>query len=136
MKIFITASKSAYDKVADIKAQLEKAGHIVTPPNGFGEIITEDTVRKMSPTEYSNWKADMIREDGRIVAANDAVLVLNFDKHEQVNYVGGATFLEMFQAFSLGKKLFLYNPIPEGMLKDEIVGLMPIVINQNLSLIV
>lgn len=136
MKIFLTASKNAYDKVADIKARLEKAGHIVTPPNGFGEIATEDTVREMSPEDYSNWKADMIREDGRLVAANDAVLALNFDKNGQVNYIGGATFLEMFQAFSLGKKLFLYNPIPEGMLKDEIIGLMPLVIDQDLSLVV
>jgi len=77
----------------------------------------------------------MIREDGRIIAQHDAVLVLNFEKHGQANYVGGATFLEMFKAFDLGKKLFLYNPIPDGMLTDEIIGLQPAVIYQDLSLV-
>lgn len=77
----------------------------------------------------------MIREDGRIVAAHGAVLVLNFEKHGQMNYVGGATFLEMFKAFDLGKKIFMYNHLPYGMLTDEIIGLHPKVINQDLSLI-
>lgn len=135
MKIFITASKSAYDSVAVIKKELESKGHVVTPPNGYDAPGQEDTTRQLSPEEYSDWKAEMIREDGRIVAAHDAVLVLNFDKHGQRNYIGGATFLEMFKAFDLGKKLFMYNPIPDGMLTDEIIGLQPTVINQDLSLI-
>lgn len=133
MKIFITASKFAYDKVAIIKRELESKGHIVTPPNGYDTPDQEAATRQLSPEEYSDWKAEMIREDGRIVAAHDAVLVLNFDKHGQQHYIGGATFLEMFKAFDLGKKLFLYNPIPHGMLTDEIIGLQPIVINQDLS---
>lgn len=133
MEIFITASKNSYDKVGEIKEQLEAMGHVVTPPNGFNEPEVEEATRQLSPEEYSAWKAEMIREDGRIVAANDAVLVLNMEKHGQPNYVGGATFLEMFKAFDMGKKLFMYNPIPEGMLTDEIIGLQPVVINQDLS---
>jgi hypothetical protein len=136
MKIFITASKNAYTKVAEVKEQLESMGHIVTPPNGFSEPETEDATRQLSPEQYSAWKAEMIREDGRIVAANDAVLVLNLEKHGQPNYVGGATFFEMFKAFDLGKKIFMYNPIPDGMLTDEIIGLQPIVIDQDLSKII
>ena len=60
---------------------------------------------------------------------------LNFDKKEQKNYIGGSTFLEMFKAFELGKKIFLYNSIPEGMLKDEIIGFGVIPINRNLETI-
>jgi len=41
--------------------------------------------------------------------------------------------LEMFKAWELGKKIFLYNPIPNNMLKDEIQGINPIVINGNLE---
>ena len=132
MKIFITASKSAYDHVQRIKAELEEAGHIVTPPNGFDDPDQESTTKQLSAEEYSDWKAEMIREDGRIDAAHDTVLVLNFEKHGQPNYIGGATFLEMFKAFDLGKKLYLYNPIPDGMLTDEIIGLQPIVIYGDL----
>lgn len=60
---------------------------------------------------------------------------MNVDKHGQKNYIGGATFLEMFKAFDLGKRIYLLNPIPDGMLTDEIIGLQPIVINGDLSLI-
>lgn len=135
MKIFITASKTAYDKVEAIKSRLEEAGHSVTPPNGYDNAGQEEETRQLTPEEYSSWKAEMIREDGRIVAAHDAVLVLNFEKHGVQNYIGGATFLEMFKAFDLDKKLYLYNPIPSGILTDEIIGLQPTVINGDLTLI-
>lgn len=135
MKIFITASKTAYDKVEDIKSQLENAGHTVSPPNGFNDANQEADTKLLTADEYSSWKAEMIREDGRIVAAHDAVLALNYEKHGVANYIGGATFLEMFKAFDLGKKIYLYNPIPDGMLTDEIIGLQPIVIDGDLSLI-
>ena len=135
MNIFIAASKNAYHEVERVKPALEALGHKVTPPNGFNNPGDEDMIRNYSPEQYSNWKAEMIREDGRIIAMHDAVLVLNFEKHGQPNYVGGATFLEMFKAFDLGKKLFLYNPIPDGMLTDEIIGLQPVVINQDFTLV-
>lgn len=41
----------------------------------------------------------------------------------------------MYDAFRLGKKIFLYNDIPTGMLYDEIEGFNPIIINGNLELI-
>lgn len=135
MKIFITASSKFYDKVAEVKLQLEKAGHIITPPNGYQSPNAEEELKSLSPEKHQEWKAKMIREDGKIVADNDAILVLNFEKHGQANYVGGATFLEMFKAFELSKKIFLYNPIPDGMLKDEIEGFGPVVINGDLSLV-
>ena len=119
----------------EIRSALEALGHTVTPPNGFDEADEEEGVRGSTFEAYAAWKAAMIREDGRIIAQHDAVLVLNFEKHGQANYVGGATFLEMFKAFDLGKKLFLYNPIPDGMLTDEIIGLQPAVIYQDLSLV-
>lgn len=134
MKIFITGSTQFFDKVAEIKAYLEHAGHIVTPPNGFDN-PEEARVKSLGTARHQAWKAKMIRKDGQIVSANDAVLVLNFEKHGQPNYIGGSTFLEMFKAFEMGKKLYLYNPIPEGMLTDEIIGFGPQVINGNLSLI-
>jgi hypothetical protein len=135
MNIFITASKSAYPQVKEVMEKLVAAGHKVTPPNGFDIAEDEEANRSLSLEEYQQWKTEMIREDGRIVAANDAILSLNFEKNGQQNYIGGATFLELFKAFDLGKKLYLYNPIPEGMLHDELIGLNPIVLNGDLSLI-
>ena len=136
MKIFITASKDFYGKVSEIKNTLEAMGHEITPPNGYDEPEAENEYLKRTPDQYSDWKAEMIREDGRIVARNDAVLVLNFEKRGIPNYIGGATFLEMFKAFDLDKKLYLYNPIPDNLLTDEIIGLKPVVINGDLSRVV
>lgn len=75
----------------------------------------------------------MIRLSEKKIQGIDAVLVLNFEKDGVENYIGGATFIEMHDAFRLGKKIFIYNDIPKGILRDEIIGFMPIVINKDLS---
>jgi hypothetical protein len=77
----------------------------------------------------------MLKEDGELIKDNDAILVLNFEKNNIPNYIGGATFLEIFRGFDYGKKIFLYNPVPSNMLKDEIEGMNPVVINGDLNLI-
>ncbi|HRZ29456.1 MAG TPA: hypothetical protein P5052_01590 [Candidatus Paceibacterota bacterium] len=77
----------------------------------------------------------MLKEDGELIKNNDAILVLNFEKNGIPNYIGEATFLEMFRSLDSNKKIFLYNPIPNNMLKDEIEGMNPIVISGNLSLV-
>jgi len=65
--------------------------------------------------------------------ANDAVLVLNFKKNGQPNYIGGATFIEIFRASDSDKKVFLYNPISESNFKDELIGMSVEVINGDLT---
>lgn len=85
--------------------------------------------------EHGEWKASMLRLQIKKIKNNDAILVLNFEKNGQQNYIGGATFLEMFKAFELGKKLFLYNHIPEGILRDEILAFDPVLINQDITLV-
>lgn len=65
----------------------------------------------------------------------DAVLCINFEKNNIENYIGGATFIEIYEAFKNNKKIYLYHDIPKGMLFDEIASFEPIVINENLDLI-
>lgn len=81
----------------------------------------------------------MYKQSEETISDMDAVLVLNLDKEKNgkvfKNYIGGATFLEMYDAFRLGKKIYLYNDIPDGMLFDEIEGFDPIIINGDLNLI-
>ena len=43
--------------------------------------------------------------------------------------------MEMGVAFYLHKKIFLLNPIPEISYREEILGMKPIIINGDLSLI-
>jgi nucleoside 2-deoxyribosyltransferase len=117
----------------EIKAELENNGHVVELPNSFDNPESENEIRGMGNEVHAKWKEKMFDRSIKVIEGCDAVLVLNFDKNEYKNYIGGATFLEMYDAFRLKKKIFLYNQIPEGILMDEIIGFAPIVIEGNLE---
>lgn len=133
MKIFIICSKHFYDKIPEIQKTLEKNGHIITLPNCYDDPKTEERFRKLGRIEHSKWKSDMIDHSMNVIKSNDAVLVLNFEKNGIKNYIGGATFLEMYDAYKLNKKIYIYNDIPEEMIRDEIVGFNPTLLNGDLS---
>jgi hypothetical protein len=133
MKILIICSKKFYDKIPDIKQRLEAAEHEIFLPNCFDDPDTEARFRDLGREEHASFKAKMFRQSGEVIESMDAVLVLNFEKNSVPNYIGGATFLEMYDAFRLGKKIFMYNDIPEGILRDEIVGFGPILIEGDLD---
>lgn len=135
MKIFLCCSKYFYKDIPPIKEALEKAGHVITLPNSYDNPGREEEMRVKSPEDHRNWKGEMIRLQIKKVEANDAILVLNKEKNGIANYIGGATFLEIFKAFELGKKIFLYNPIPDNILRDEILGMRPTIISGDLSLV-
>lgn len=132
MKIFIICSKVFYDKIPEIKQELQNLGHDITLPNSYDNPGMEDYQRSLGMEEHAKWKSGMIRHSTDVIKDIDSVLVLNFDKNGVKNYIGGATFLEMYDAFKLNKKIFLYNDIPEGILRDEIVGFGPGVIDGDL----
>ncbi|MFA7193496.1 MAG: hypothetical protein WC087_01090 [Candidatus Paceibacterota bacterium] len=136
MKLFLICSKVFYDKIPEIKNELEDAGHVVTLPNCFDDPGTEARYRDLGFDEHSKWKSSMIKHSESVINNQDAVLVLNFEKHGIQNYIGGATFLEMYDAFKLNKKIFLFANIPEGILKDEIIGFNPTLIEGDLSKVV
>ena len=133
MKIMIISSKHHYHQIPEIKKELEKNGHIIMLPNSFDEPFKEEEMKKLSPEEHSNWKRQMMSLHEPKIKQNDAVLVLNLEKNNQQNYIGGATFMEIIKAWELEKKIFFYNPIPDNIFKDEILGVNPVIINQDLS---
>ncbi|MBI4155213.1 hypothetical protein HY498_03965 [Candidatus Woesearchaeota archaeon] len=133
MNIMICCSKYFYEKIPEIKKALEKNGHSVNLPNSYDNPLMEEKMKQLSKDESILWKANMLRKDHENIIKNDAILVLNLEKKGQRNYIGGATFLEIAKAFELGKKIFLFNSIPENIFKDELVGINPIIINGNLS---
>lgn len=131
MKIFLICSKSFYGRLIPIKKELEILGHSVSLPNCWDCPETEASFR--GTDKHAEWKAGMIKHSEEVIKNVDAVLVLNFDKNGQKNYIGGATFLEIYDAFRLRKKIFFMNPIPEGMLKDELIGFSPVIIYGDLK---
>ncbi len=133
MNIIICCSKHFYNKIPEIKEQLESQGHKIHLPNSYNEPFKEEEMKKIGKEEHIKWKAEMLRKDKPNIEKNDAVLVLNFEKNNQPNYIGGATFLEIAKAFELNKKIYLFNPIPENIFKDELTGMNPVIINRDLS---
>lgn len=136
MKILIICSKAFYKDIAPIKEELEQKGHEISLPNSYYHPEAEKESWDLGEKEHSEFKSRMFRQSAETIGKMDAVLTLNFDKNGKANYIGGATFLELYEAFVNNKKIFLYNPIPEGMLFDEIQGFSPIIINGNLDLVI
>jgi len=133
VNIFMVCSRSAYGRVPELRRRREDLGHSVTLRSNFDDPGREGTVEASGAEAYARWKAEMLSLQARKVAANDAVVVLNFDKAEQQNYLGGATFLEVFKAWELGKKIFFVNPLPDNAVTDELAAMNPVVLHGDLS---
>ncbi len=139
MKILIICSKKFYSKIEEVKKILEEKNNEVFLPNCYDDPTAEQKMWDLGKEEHQKFKAKMYKQSEETISKMDAVLVLNLDKEKEgeifKNYIGGATFLEMYDAFRLGKKIYLYNDIPNGMLFDEIEGFGPIIIKGDLNLI-
>ncbi|HUV80918.1 MAG TPA: hypothetical protein VMW21_00125 [Patescibacteria group bacterium] len=143
MKITICGSIAFIDEMIDIKNQLKKSGHTVEMPpieveDGSGNLIPAIDYYKIRRKTEGNedWVWDRkewaMKKHFDKVAWSEAVLILNYDKNDIKGYVGANTFLEMGLAFHLNKKIYLLNPIPEVSYKEEILGMKPIIINNDL----
>lgn len=139
MKVLIICSKKFYPKIEEVKKYLEKKNIEVFLPNCYDDPTAEQKAWDLGAEEHQKFKSKMYKQSEDTISNMDAVLVLNLDKEKDgkilKNYIGGATFLEMYDAFRLGKKIYLYNDIPNGMLYDEIEGFSPIIIGGNLEII-
>ena len=113
MNILIICSKKFYTQIEKIKKELEKANHIIYLPNCYDDPSTEERMKNLGKKEHQLFKAKMFKKSEDTIKQMDAVLVLNFNKEKDgiifKNYIGGATFLEMYDAFRNNKKIFLYN---------------------------
>ena len=135
MKLFLISSSSFYHRIPPIKEYLEAKGFDLVLPNTYETPDLEKDVWEKGFAEHAKFKKELYLLSEEKIKNADAVLCVNFEKHGIPNYIGGATFLELFHAFKYGKKIYLYHDIPEGMLYDEIAGFDPIVIHEDLDLI-
>lgn len=144
MNVTICGSIAFYDEMLDIKKKLEQLGYLVQLPpleisdeNGKMIPIKEYYTKRKTETDNASWiwnkKEKAMRWHFQKVAGSDAILVLNHDKNNIPNYIGANTLLEMGLAFHLNKKIFLFNNIPEISYKEEILGMKPVIINQDLE---
>jgi len=147
MKITLCGSIAFIDEILAAKNTLESTGHEVQMPpleildeQGKAIPVKEYYALRKTTNETEGWiwnvKEQAMRNHFEKVLWADAILVLNHDKNGILNYIGANTLLEMGLAFHHRKKIFLLKPIPELSYKEEILGMHPTVIFEDLSCIV
>lgn len=138
MKITICGSITFKKEMVDFKRKLGQLGHeaIISPV--IEELASGKNPELLAKIEKDHGQAKI--EGGYIkwyynaIVNSDAILVLNFDKNDIKNYIGGNTLMEMGFAHVNNKKIFLLNPAPDELsYKEEIKAMQPIMINGDLT---
>ena len=125
MKIGIIGSMQFTDKMIEFRDALNKIGHEAFVTDLHKTMIGKSDLEIEKIKLHQKFNMDAIREFWRMMQGADAVLVLNFDKNGVKNYVGGNTLMEIGFAYVADKKIFLMNPVPEGVsYKDEIKSMV------------
>jgi hypothetical protein len=133
MDIFICCSKYFYNRISPIQEELKQRGHDIILPNCYDSPQTEYQIMRESAEAHTKWKGEMFAKSEKQIKGIDVMLILNYQKNGIDNYIGGATFLEMYDAFRHQKPIYLINPLPENILKDELRGFNPIILNGELK---
>jgi hypothetical protein len=144
MKITLCGSIVFHNEALSIKKELEKLGcevklwPIRIKDNDGNPIPIQEyyKIRKKASNDERwvwNRKAEAIENHFNKVAWSDAILVLNYEKNNVKSYIGGNTLMEIGIAFYLKKKIYLLNEVPELPYKEEILGVKPIILNNDLS---
>ncbi|MCK5466551.1 hypothetical protein KAI56_03605 [Candidatus Parcubacteria bacterium] len=134
MKIVICGSMAFSKEMVKIANKLKQENYKVILPRNTKEyaekILTSETSYESTKNKIDN---DLIRDYFDEIKNADAVLVINTEKNNIKNYIGGNSFLEMGFAHVLNKKIFLFNDIPEMIYTDEIKAMQPIVLRGDLT---
>lgn len=123
MRITLCSSARFFDRLYEIKEELEKLGHEVFLPSMKNYHSLEETA--LAKIQYN-----LIKDHFKKIDNSDAILVANFDKDIK-GYIGGSALIEMAKAFDKGIPIFLMNPIPEISYKEEIKAMKPIIIGMD-----
>ncbi len=141
-----------YKEMENLAEKLREAGHEVKVPLLRIEVEEAGKKRNMSITTFIEerggidlfgvdhpvWeeKSSAIDAHFEKIEWGDAVLAANYDKRGVAGYVGGNTLMEMGLAKYLQKKIYLLLPVSsEVSYKEEILGMKPIILNNDLTLV-
>jgi hypothetical protein len=138
--VTICSSASFYKQAIEAAELLEQKGISSILPASAREMkqsgnfaVSDSKTWLKNPDDYHK-KTAYIRGHLDEVAAGDAILVLNYEKHGQANYIGGNVLMEMALAFYLKKPIYILNDLPtDSIFQEEIIGLEPIILRGQLD---
>ena len=144
MKITICGSIEFTPKIKEVADILTKNGHEVDIPLTSQRIIDgEFTLEEFKKEKQQNQdgvlrkiKDNVIKRYYEIIKNTDSIIVINIEKNNIPNYIGGNTFLEIGFEHVLDKTIFLYNDVPDLSYTDELKAMQPIILNGDLSKII
>jgi hypothetical protein len=114
----ICGSMSFYRQMVEHQQMLASAGIwcvIPSSDNGFEFSLTQEEFQRHK-LKTSKQHIRRIRDSKTL-----GILVVNYDKYENRNYIGANTFAEIAVAFAHYKKIFLYQGIPD-FYRDELLA--------------
>lgn len=117
MKITICGSIVFHSEMKNIAQKLKELGHEV----------------RMPTSDADQDKSVMMREHYEKINWCDVVVIANYTRKGIEGYIGANTLMEMGVAFYLCKKIFLIHDIPVMYSSEEIRGMDPIVIEDDLE---
>lgn len=139
-KLAVCSSAAFYTEVIELSYKIEELGFEAVLPSTAQKMKREglDNVEVIADWSKSSigyhGKAELIRKHFKEIERCDAVLVVNYTKHGQENYIGPNVLIEMAAGFYLNKPIYVLNDAPmDSPLIDEILGLEPIFLKGDLT---
>lgn len=138
--IALCSSVSFYRQMVGVKHELQQLGWSVLMPK-LAELMEESgdfeflSYQEQFDATAPQRKGELMRAGFANVASAECTLVLNYEKHGQVGYIGPNVLMEMAVAYHLGKPLYCLFDLPEqSPFSDELHGMQPTIIRQFSSL--
>jgi hypothetical protein len=134
MRIGLSGSMHFAERMMDAHALLSSFGHDVFLPGRIEAFIGKDDEEKEKIKLEQKQTRDPLRAYWEIMQDADALLVLNYDKNDVPNYIGGNAFLEIGFAHVLKQKIYLLHPIPHiPLYTAEIAAMKPVILHGDLE---
>lgn len=138
--VVICASASNYEKAVAVELKLLKMGYRVVLPmtaekmkqSGDFDLAKVKTWLN-DPKDYHK-RALLVETHFKEIEKGDILLVANFEKHGDPNYIGPNVLMEMGLAFHLKKPLVILNGLPDkSPFIEEVLSMQPIILNGKLK---
>lgn len=137
--VALCSSASFYKQLVGVAEELEREDLAVILPRSArrmkesGDFSLQYQSWRTNDADYPQ-KAALIRAHFEEIERADAVLVLNYEKRGQANYIGGNVLMEMSLAFYLRKPIFILNEAPaDSPFLEEILGMLPVLLHGRLE---